>query len=212
MSSEYKADENAIKKIIHKNVKPKNDHNEINLVIYYKNLKTSNLLIANRPKINRHPLQRSHLVYEYTCKQGNCAALQESYIGMTTTKLTRRLTLHLSNGAIKQHLNEKHQAPLTRQLLEANTSIIQTQQDPKRLKILEAIIIQQNNPSMNCQTPDAIIIPTSKVIDPKYRMRHEPPSQPFHFPPCTFENDSAPSQPCGSATAPRQRQTTSRSN
>ena len=47
--SDYKKDENALKEIIENNVKPVNDDNILKIIIYYKNKKTSNLILKNNP-------------------------------------------------------------------------------------------------------------------------------------------------------------------
>ncbi|XP_076051744.1 uncharacterized protein LOC143031587 [Oratosquilla oratoria] len=147
-----------------------NDNDKIDLVILNKNMKTSQLLIKNNPCQRTLELQRSHLVYEYSCRKGNCEALNESYIGMTTTKLTRRLTLHLSNGAIKRHHEDVHQTPMTRKNLEEGITILQTEANHTRLHILEALYIKDKNPTMNRQTPDPFTIPTSKDIKLRFRL------------------------------------------
>ncbi|KAG0713602.1 hypothetical protein GWK47_015845 [Chionoecetes opilio] len=41
------------------------------------------------PKPDEETKQKSHVVYRGTCKRGNCEVLPSSYIGMTTTKLSR---------------------------------------------------------------------------------------------------------------------------
>ena len=103
-------------------------------------------------------------------KKGNCEALPEKYIGMTTTKLSRRLTLHLSNGAIKKHHQTVHQSSLTRKDLEEGIEILQAESDHRRLYILEALHIKDKNPSIKKQTPDPFTFPTSKVVEHKFRI------------------------------------------
>ena len=44
-------------------------------------------------------MQRSHLVYEYTCNYGECKHQKTSYVGNTATALSRRVTMHLEGGA-----------------------------------------------------------------------------------------------------------------
>ena len=43
------------------------------------------------------------------------------YIGLTTTTLSRRLTMHLASGGPKQHALENHNLTLTRDDLVNNT-------------------------------------------------------------------------------------------
>ena len=172
MSTNHRADEDAIRKIIMRDVQAVNIDDKINFVIYYSSMKTSNLLIRNN---NKKPteLQSSHLLYEYTCNKGECASPNNnnSYIGMTTTSLSRRLTLHLSNGSIKDHHSQVHSSKLTRTDLNNNTVIIHKERDFKRLQILEALYIKENNPSINKQNPDICIIPTSKLVNHKNRIK-----------------------------------------
>ena len=54
--------------------------------------------IANEPS----KFGRANVVYRYSCLKEDCKLLNNvSYIGMTTTTLSRRLTSHLSIGAPK---------------------------------------------------------------------------------------------------------------
>ena len=169
MSSQYKADEAAIKKIVSKCVIPNNNDARLQFIIFYKSMKTSNLILKNNPASQPPELQRSHLVYEYTCKQGNCEALPSSYIGMTTTKLSRRLTLHLNDGAPKKHTREVHGTSLTREMLVEGTTILQQEKNAQRLQILEALLIKDLRPTLNCQANELYVIPTSRTIDPRHQ-------------------------------------------
>ena len=45
MNDQYKKDEKRLKDIIHTNVKPLNAENKIELIIYYKSMKTKGLLM-----------------------------------------------------------------------------------------------------------------------------------------------------------------------
>ena len=81
---------------------------------------------------------------------------------MTCTTLSRRLTTHLQNGAIKNHYDTYHRATVTRRNLEEGTNIIDREQDPRRLLFLEALHILQLEPSINIQTQDFKILPTLK--------------------------------------------------
>ena len=47
-----------------------------------------------------------------------------TYIGAKTTSLSRRLTMHLSEGAIKKHAKEEHVQDITRKTLTENIDII----------------------------------------------------------------------------------------
>ena len=95
-STNYRKDEKIIKQIIKKNVTPTDPDKKLNLIIYYKSIKTSHLLLRNSPKLEKGKTQQSYIVYRYTCTQGNCAALTlSSYIGMTTIIATYNDTRRL---------------------------------------------------------------------------------------------------------------------
>lgn len=151
-----------MKQIIKKNVTPTNKEKRINLIIYYKSKKTSHILLRNSPDKEQDKAQQSHVVYRISCNQGNCAALNTSYIGMTTVKLSRRLTYHLASGAPKSHMRKEHNKTLTREMLEKNTEIITTCTDMRRLPILEALYIKEMEPSLNIQHLDLQALPSMK--------------------------------------------------
>ena len=171
MSTNHQAEEDAIKKIIKKDVQPAKENDQINLVIYYKSMKTSNLLIRNNENKKPTELQSSHLVYEYTCKHRDCSSLNSTYIGMTTTSLSRRITMHLSQGAIRKHHSEQHNAKISRQNITQNIVILHKEIDCKKLHILEALYIRDRNPSINKQNPDPFVIPSSKIVNHKFRIK-----------------------------------------
>ncbi|XP_076056346.1 uncharacterized protein LOC143034295 [Oratosquilla oratoria] len=156
----YKEDERILKQIIKRNVKPTNPEKRINVVIYYKSQKTSHLLLRNSPNMIKEPTQQSHVIYRFTCKRGNCATLPSTYVGMTTMKLSRRLSYHLSSGAPKTHLRQEHHENITRQMLTENTEIITTCPDTRRLPILEALYIKELNPNLNIQSSDLQALPS----------------------------------------------------
>ena len=163
MSSAYKTDERILKDIIKRNVKPTDPTNKIKLVIYYKSKRTSNLLLRNNSTPRPSNLQSSHLVYMFTCQHEDCAPYN-SYIGLTTTKLSRRLTCHLQGGAPKNHLRSTHNAPLTRNHLEQGTTILARETDPRRLSILEALFIKEKSPTMNMQVDDLLTLPSARLM------------------------------------------------
>ena len=162
ISSAYKEDEKTIKKIIQDNVFPTNTEDKLNLIIYYKSKKTSNLLLKNSclPPLSR--LQETSLVYEYTCKLGDCSHLPSKYIGSTITTLSRRLTAHLQDGAIRRHVMNEHKTILTREQLEENTTIIEKSSDTQRLRMTEAVIIHINKPKMNNQLLPELSLPSMR--------------------------------------------------
>ena len=159
-STAYKEEERIMKQIVSRNVKPTSPDKKVKLHIYYNNKKTSHLLLKNSPAQKNETTQKSHVVYKFSCKRGNCEVLNNSYIGMTTTKLSRRLTFHLAAGAPKKHLREEHGTQLTREILEENTEILEICGDSRRLAILEALYIIEMDPKLNIQADDLKSLPS----------------------------------------------------
>ena len=160
-STAYKEDERIMQQIIKRNVKPTQPNSKIDFIIYYQNKKTSNLLLKNNTR-QTDDLQKSHVIYKYTCKFGDCATQPSTYIGMTTMKLSRRLSYHLSSGAPKNHHKNVHQAILDRETLDENTEILAINQDKRRLAILEALFIKELSPNLNTQALDLQALPSVK--------------------------------------------------
>ena len=97
-------------------------------------------------------LKKTHVVYKYNCKLGDCELLQNSnYIGQTITTFSRRLTMHLQAGAPLKHTKDVHNQELTRKMLIENTKIIHKINDYHRLVITEALLISEENPLLNRQ-------------------------------------------------------------
>ena len=70
--------------------------------------------------------------------------------------------MHLATGAPKKHLREEHGTNITRKTLEENTEIIDGCNDGRRLSILEALHIKENNPRLNIQAEDLQALPSMK--------------------------------------------------
>ena len=167
-STEYREEERIMRQIIKRNITPTDPNKRISFTIYYKNKKTSDLLLHNSPRQEINKMQQSHVIYRYTCSQGNCATLPSSYIGMTTMRLTRRLSYHLSAGAPMTHSKRKHGIKITRKQLEDNTEVITTCKNDRRLPILEALFIKNTNPSLNCQATDLQALPSMRRTFPNH--------------------------------------------
>ena len=125
------------------------ERNRLKFYIYYKNLKLLNLVIKNNRTIQKEVLQQSSLVYQFECPLPHCKV--EQYIGYTRTTLSRRLTMHLQSGGIKQHFLLAQHENLTREILTRNTTVVVKENDPIRLKIKEALYIQSRHPRINKQ-------------------------------------------------------------
>ncbi|KAG0720012.1 hypothetical protein GWK47_007018 [Chionoecetes opilio] len=127
------------------------------------------LFETEQPHMKKYPdqvtrggvMRRSCFSFSFP-KRGNCEVLLSSYIGMTTTKLSRRLTCHLTSGAPKSHLLEKHGITITRKFLEENTEMVDMCADVRRLPILEALYIKDNYPKLNVQAHDLQALPSMR--------------------------------------------------
>ena len=82
----------------------------------------------------------------------SCVLLQNvSYIGLTSTTLSRRLTCHLSSGAPKNHLQLHHGIKISRTFLEDNVKILGHLPNKNKLIIAEALLIEEKRPSIHIQ-------------------------------------------------------------
>ena len=115
----YKRDETALKEIINNNVSVMDPGSKLNLVIY-RNRKTSQMIMKNSLRTDSDPLKKHGVVYQILCPANGC---NHSYIGMTTTRLSKRLAVHLQEGNFYQHFMQHHGGLQRPQLLQS-TSII----------------------------------------------------------------------------------------
>ena len=72
----------------------------------------------------------------------DCMLQNINYIGSTTTTLSRRLTMHLNNGAINDHTLSVHRSSLSRANIVDNTKVLCRQRDTFRLLVYEASFIK----------------------------------------------------------------------
>ena len=96
-------------------------------------------------------LNTTNVIYQFTCPNKDCMLRSTNYIGSTTTTLSRRLTMHLTNGAIKEHQLARHQSNLTRDNVVGNTKTLRKHGDTIRLFIHEALLIKFRDPNLNRQ-------------------------------------------------------------
>ena len=151
MTDAYKVDERVLKDIIKRNTKCSQENIDLTLCIYYKNQKTSNLLMRNNLNPNKE-LKCTNVIYKFTCPHEDCLLRSNvTYVGNTATTFSRRLTMHLANGAIKHHMASEHNTILTRDQLTENTAIVKRVPDINRLQIAEAILIMITKPIINRQ-------------------------------------------------------------
>ena len=153
----YKKDEKALREIINVNVKPVNSSDIVNLVIYYKNRKTSNLIMKNNPTPSPDTLKKRNVVYLFKCPIMSCT---HEYIGMTTMRLSKRMSCHAQEGAIFSHFRQCHNVTPVRDTFINNIEIIDSNSDNKRLRFLEALHILERKPSLNC-TQEPLLLPTT---------------------------------------------------
>ena len=146
----YKLDERILKDIITNNTRPTDPNKKLNLIIFYRNLKTHNLVIKNNLAKPPTALQKSNVIYEFECplSHGN---VTPRYIGFTQNTLSRRLTQHLQQGSIRNHFSDYHNATITRETIVNNTKIIEHAKDRYHLAIKEALLIMNTNPIINKQ-------------------------------------------------------------
>ena len=151
MSPAYQKDEKVLRDIVRRNVSAVNENDKVQLLIYYQNKKASSLAMKNN--LNEEPLLKStDVVYVYKCPFGDCKLRKNvSYIGQTSTTLSRRLTCHLQSGAPQIHTETVHGRRLSRRDLVENTTILARQPDRRRLIIMEAFYIRDLVPQMNSQ-------------------------------------------------------------
>ena len=110
MHYNYKSDEKILKTLIHKNILSTVPNKKIKLIIYYNKFKTSNLVIRNNSSPTIGVLQKTNVIYKFKCPLGDCISDNNNiYVGLTSTTLSRRLTMHLSDtSSIAQHLKNIH--------------------------------------------------------------------------------------------------------
>ena len=152
MHYNYKSDEKILKTLIHRNIRPTDPNKKIKLIIYYDQFKTSNLVIKDNSSLSIEVLQKNNFIYQFKCLLGDCISENDNiYVGLTSTTLSRRLTMHLSDtSSIAPHL-KKHSWPTTelRKILTENTTILEHQNSKQKLQILEALHIRNIQPKFN---------------------------------------------------------------
>lgn len=145
----YKIDETIIRSIIKKNVQIASPStHKLSFNIYYKPVRAHQLVMKNNfAKTNL--LKRTNIVYQFRCPLHNDSS--PCYIGQTRTTLARRLTMHVQGGNINTHFQQIHNTRVTRQILDDNVTILSSSNDPVRLRVCEALLIQELRPDLNTQ-------------------------------------------------------------
>ena len=83
---------------------------KIKLIIYYNKFKTFNLVINNNSSSSIWVLQKTNVIYQFKYPLGDCISENNNiYVSLTSTTLSRRLMMHLSDtSSIVQHLKNFH--------------------------------------------------------------------------------------------------------
>ena len=110
MHYNHKSDEKLLKTLIHRNILPTDLNQKIKLIIYYNEFKTANLTIKNNSSPSIGVLPKNNVIYQFECPLGDCISENNNiYVCLTSTTLSRRLTMHLSDtSSIVQHLKNIH--------------------------------------------------------------------------------------------------------
>ncbi|KAK8388208.1 hypothetical protein O3P69_020237 [Scylla paramamosain] len=83
--------------------------------------------------------------------------------------LSKRLTAHLQDGALRRHSTINHRRNMTRKDIEANTTILHKEPDNARLRMREAAYIHQNKSSINTQLLPDFSLPSLRSQGTKSR-------------------------------------------
>ena len=105
------------------------------------------LVIRNNSSPSIGVLQKTNVIYQFKCPLGDCISDNNNiYIGLTSTTLSRRLTMHLSNTtSIAQHL-KKHSFPTElRKILTDNTTILEHQNNKQTYRFSKHYILETCN-------------------------------------------------------------------
>ena len=145
----YKMDERIIRDIVTKNIECQNPSDKLQMRIFYRNRKTSNLVMKNNLLPPLKTLEKTNIIYNFCCPMSHSEAT--NYIGFTQNTLSQRLTSHRQNGSIHNHFSTVHNIKPTREHLTQNTKIIGRAKDRLRLTIKEALLISQEKPIINKQ-------------------------------------------------------------
>ena len=117
-------------------------------------MKTKNLVMKNNMSGKKRELSLTNVIYQFTCPENECIhhpTVNHVYLGLTTCTLSRRLSLHLQNGAILKHSVNQHREKITRKKAEESLKVRYRENHQERLEILEALMIMFEKPEINKQ-------------------------------------------------------------
>ena len=96
--------------------------------------------------------KKNPVIYQFKCPLGDCISDNNNiYVGLTSTTLSQRLTMHLSDtSSIAQHL-KKHSCPTTElwKILTDNATILEHQNNKQKLQIFKALHIRNMQPTLS---------------------------------------------------------------
>ena len=133
-------------------ISPTDKNNKIRFIIYNKKFKAFSLVFNNSFPPTKILEKKNNVIYQFKCPLGESISDNKKniYIGYTTTKLSRRLSLHLSDSSsICQHLKKYNVLMKHRNILVNSTKILHVDKNVKKLKILEALYIRFKEPTIN---------------------------------------------------------------
>ena len=112
---------------------------------YYSKFKTSNLIISNNSSPFTVLLDRLNVICKFKCPFGDYVSKENNtYVSLTTTTLSRRLTMHLNDVCFTALYLKKHSIPKSRfrKFLVENTIIIVHEINKLQLQVLEPLHIK----------------------------------------------------------------------
>ena len=106
----------------------------------------SQMLMKNSPRVDEDPLKKHGVVYRIICPEDGCT---HSYIGMTTTRLSKRLSVHLQEGNFHQHYTRTHGELLRTTLLQAISIRDCPRELPRRFQSISGLEDREDVASQN---------------------------------------------------------------
>ena len=103
MHTNYKVEERVIKEILHNNIQCNSPDDKLNIIFYYKNKRTCNLVMKNNLAPKPPILQQTGTIYRFQCPYPH--DIPQVYIGHSQMTLLRRINYHLNNGSIRSHFS-----------------------------------------------------------------------------------------------------------
>ena len=86
---------------------------------------------------------------------------------MSSTRLSKRVSVHLQEGAVYQHYLREHGGRMQRQELISNVKVLDNDLDRQRLRYKEALYILQLKPTLNV-TQETLLLPTTIRREPRH--------------------------------------------